>query len=469
MECLAAGRAISLPSSGAAGAKSMLRFATAYGRIRKQFGLSISRMEGLEGPLARRALVLRIPGVLGRGVGVDVRVDDALLSRSHARFEGTPQSATVTDLGSANGIALDGARLEANVARGLAEGARLRIGRTLYRFQSTPPEDRILTVADTGNPHTGETGTVRMTVGGPRLEVLQAGEVGLHRLAGPKVTVGRDPHNDVVLGGDVSRDHLELVLMDGTYAAVDLGSANGTRVDDRPLEPNTPVRLADGATLRIATTKAVFRLGDGVASDPLAKEPRPRLTLEKGPPGVSLDPIALSGAGPWIVGRGEGAVRLPKSFEAVSRRHASIRRSYAGYELQDLGSTYKTAVNGTVVGAGWTPLVPGDVIRFDPNRDNHVFRFDVEGVGAAPNEAPSGAIDWSAVGNPLEEDLAAVVADELDACIGCHDCMRACPLEDARTVGIGALNALAGGVGTPSDDVRRFVADCTQCRACVPV
>jgi acyl-CoA dehydrogenase len=53
MECLAAGRAISLPSSGAAGAKAMLRFATAYGRVRKQFGLSIARMEGLEEPLAR--------------------------------------------------------------------------------------------------------------------------------------------------------------------------------------------------------------------------------------------------------------------------------------------------------------------------------------------------------------------------------------------------------------------------------
>ncbi len=53
MECLAAGRAISLPSSGAAGAKSMLRFSTAYGRIRKQFGLPVSRMEGLEEPLAR--------------------------------------------------------------------------------------------------------------------------------------------------------------------------------------------------------------------------------------------------------------------------------------------------------------------------------------------------------------------------------------------------------------------------------
>ncbi|MGE4167768.1 MAG: acyl-CoA dehydrogenase [Xanthobacteraceae bacterium] len=53
MECLAAGRAISLPSSAAAGAKAMLRFTTAYGRVRKQFGLSVAKMEGLEEPLGR--------------------------------------------------------------------------------------------------------------------------------------------------------------------------------------------------------------------------------------------------------------------------------------------------------------------------------------------------------------------------------------------------------------------------------
>ena len=53
MECLSAGRSISLPSSSAAGAKAMLRFTTAYGRIRKQFGLPVARMEGLEEPLAR--------------------------------------------------------------------------------------------------------------------------------------------------------------------------------------------------------------------------------------------------------------------------------------------------------------------------------------------------------------------------------------------------------------------------------
>src|SRR5690606_33365203 len=47
MECLAAGRAISLPSTATAGTKAMLRFTTAYGRIRKQFGLPVARMEGV--------------------------------------------------------------------------------------------------------------------------------------------------------------------------------------------------------------------------------------------------------------------------------------------------------------------------------------------------------------------------------------------------------------------------------------
>ncbi len=51
MECLSAGRSISLPSSSAAGAKMMLRVTGAYARIRRQFGLSIARMEGIEEPL----------------------------------------------------------------------------------------------------------------------------------------------------------------------------------------------------------------------------------------------------------------------------------------------------------------------------------------------------------------------------------------------------------------------------------
>ncbi|MEN2494947.1 MAG: Acyl-coenzyme A dehydrogenase [Hyphomicrobiaceae bacterium hypho_1] len=53
MECLSVGRAVSLPSSSAAGIKTMLRYTSAYGRIRKQFGRPIAFMEGVEELLAR--------------------------------------------------------------------------------------------------------------------------------------------------------------------------------------------------------------------------------------------------------------------------------------------------------------------------------------------------------------------------------------------------------------------------------
>ena len=53
MSCLSAGRAISLPATSTAAAKQMLRTSTAYGRIRKQFGIAIGRMEGIEERLAR--------------------------------------------------------------------------------------------------------------------------------------------------------------------------------------------------------------------------------------------------------------------------------------------------------------------------------------------------------------------------------------------------------------------------------
>lgn len=53
MECLATGRAISLPASAVGGAKVLVYTAGAYARIRRQFNLPIGRFEGIEEPLAR--------------------------------------------------------------------------------------------------------------------------------------------------------------------------------------------------------------------------------------------------------------------------------------------------------------------------------------------------------------------------------------------------------------------------------
>ncbi|BCQ61991.1 hypothetical protein PBOI14_37410 [Pseudomonas sp. Boi14] len=55
MECLAAGRAISLPSANVGLGKVAVRGTTAYAAMRKQFGLPIGKFEGVQAPLARMA------------------------------------------------------------------------------------------------------------------------------------------------------------------------------------------------------------------------------------------------------------------------------------------------------------------------------------------------------------------------------------------------------------------------------
>ncbi len=53
MECLAAGRGISLPAQSVGGAKLVARVASAHAAVRKQFGVSIGQFEGIEEPLGR--------------------------------------------------------------------------------------------------------------------------------------------------------------------------------------------------------------------------------------------------------------------------------------------------------------------------------------------------------------------------------------------------------------------------------
>ncbi|MCC7441584.1 MAG: acyl-CoA dehydrogenase [Bdellovibrionales bacterium] len=55
MECLAAGRGVSLPAQSAAGGKAITHYISGYAKIRKQFGLSVGMFHGIAEPLARIA------------------------------------------------------------------------------------------------------------------------------------------------------------------------------------------------------------------------------------------------------------------------------------------------------------------------------------------------------------------------------------------------------------------------------
>ena len=66
------------------------------------------------------------------------------------------------------------------------------------------------------------------------------------------------------------------------------------------------------------------------------------------------------------------------------------------------------------------------------------------------------------------DQLREEVEREVMACIGCNDCMLACPLPEKRFVTIAELNAgvLAETIKAPN--VAAFVQACTQCQQCIP-
>jgi DNA-binding winged helix-turn-helix (wHTH) protein len=73
--------------------------------------------------------------LFGRDDGARVRIDDASVSRRHARIVVRDGSATVEDLGSKNGTFVNGDRLSAPVR--LADGDRIEVGRACLTFRES--------------------------------------------------------------------------------------------------------------------------------------------------------------------------------------------------------------------------------------------------------------------------------------------------------------------------------------------
>ena len=104
-ECLAVGRSITLPSTASGGAKAGAVVTGAYARIRKQFGLSVGRFEGVEEALARiggkaymiSALSQATAAAVDRG-DVCLNIDDAWYEKQSqtpptSRIRGSPAAA----------------------------------------------------------------------------------------------------------------------------------------------------------------------------------------------------------------------------------------------------------------------------------------------------------------------------------------------------------------------------------------
>jgi CRP-like cAMP-binding protein/Fe-S-cluster-containing hydrogenase component 2 len=67
-----------------------------------------------------------------------------------------------------------------------------------------------------------------------------------------------------------------------------------------------------------------------------------------------------------------------------------------------------------------------------------------------------------------QERLAARVESQVLACIGCNDCLLACPIAESRGVTIAELNHAVHLPTIHQPNVVQFLSSCTQCKQCVP-
>jgi uncharacterized membrane protein YdfJ with MMPL/SSD domain/pSer/pThr/pTyr-binding forkhead associated (FHA) protein len=170
--------------------------------------------------------------------------------------------------------------------------------------------------------------------------------------------------------------HARISEIDGELVIEDLGSSNGTFVNDRRIEG--PTTLAPGDTIRVGrTTLGVQKVPDRsatavrVAPDvtrvrpvvpaeaPAAQGPEPELHVVAGKSTGTRIPVPRE---PVVLGRtAEGAAATLAGDSELSRRHAQVSRANGSLLVEDLGSTNGTFVNGRRIDEP-TVAHPGDTI-----------------------------------------------------------------------------------------------------------
>lgn len=102
------------------------------------------------------------------------------------------------------------------------------------------------------------TGEEAQPVSGDRYFVYPVRKRGAAK--GGRVTVGRTPNNDIVIGDvSLSKSHAAFqVTVQGNLALMDLGSRNGTAIASTSLAPNRPYKVPFGKALRFGRVRLTY-------------------------------------------------------------------------------------------------------------------------------------------------------------------------------------------------------------------
>lgn len=193
---------------------------------------------------------------IGRGPNNHISIPESHVSRQHAMIRYGNGAFILVDLGSANGTFVNEQLLQGPFP--LADGDVIRLYVPVLTFSTGATDEEHTQAAAAGTLIRGADGSY------PSLLIRSGPQAGTTiPLLAPVVTLGRVTRHavwDISLPDQaVSRPHAELRREDeGAWTLTDLDSANGTLLNNIPLDPHTPAALEDGDALTLGQTTLVF-------------------------------------------------------------------------------------------------------------------------------------------------------------------------------------------------------------------
>lgn len=159
--------------------------------------------------------------------------------------------------------------------------------------------------------------------GAASIEIVEGPEAGLQVTLERTVVIGRAPDSDLVLEDpQASRRHAQIAPAgDGSAVVEDLGSSNGTFVNNHQL--TGPARLDPGDDLVIGVNVIQLRSPEQMAARPSAVRPVPPALAKAPSPPQYVDP-ATAGSEPGQAGPSPVSPQLDKYLDVRVRRRAQL-------------------------------------------------------------------------------------------------------------------------------------------------
>lgn len=140
---------------------------------------------------------------------------------------------------------------------------------------------------------------------------------------GGRITVGRGPHNDVVIASQtVSKQHACFEVVDGRVTLVDLGSANGTRARAAALDPNRPVALGPGIHELWFGEERLFLFDAPALFECISRAAKAGRGAEEPPPPAAPAPGDAGGA-TAVIDTALTELRARENLEAADKKWAA--------------------------------------------------------------------------------------------------------------------------------------------------